>query len=266
MKNSIEELEAVLDQGLRLGSKRRGLRRTIDAGRKSRSRRAPSEAELDRLAIVAGASRCSFLGPRNVAILRLMAGLGIRSMTLAAMDGADFERRRGVLFLWIREKGRNGQRQVEVPEDIVQLLERYVDAFNQWALEHRWSHRVGIGEPGAFWRGGAGKPVAYSGLLYLAQTSRSIAGVDDFHLHGLRHLRAGYLGHHLEIKDAALAGGWRAPGVFEKHYARPIRRFGPDDPVSGPPPEPAYWPMTDGGLPDDATPLTPPSTNNQRPG
>ena len=60
------------------------------------------------------------------------------------------------------------------------------------------------------------------------------------------------------MDDAALAGGWRGSGVYEKHYAEALRHLGPEDPVAGPPEEPEdYWPGNDGNESVIPTPTDP---------
>jgi integrase len=254
---ALDELDCLVDEGLRKAGAWRGMRATIDAGAKHRRHRRPTEEELEKVAAVAGGSRTTFLGRRNRAALYFMARVGARSMTLLAMDGSDFQWRRGKLFARIREKGRRGRRPIEVPADIVPLLRAYIDSFNGQALARGWGCEIGPGVKGPligfavkgpFWRGPGGKPLTYHALLGMARTSASIAGVPDFHLHGLRHMRAGYLGKHLDSDEAALAGGWRGPGVYERHYASAVRSFGPEEPAREPPSGPdEAWPGADDG-------------------
>lgn len=138
---------------------RRRRRLTLPVGRPSVKHRRPTEEELEAVKTLAGSSRTSFHGARDLGILTLMPRLGVRPMTLLAMRGEDFRFRRDMLLINIHEKGRTGTRPVEAPSDVVSHLLNYIDKFNQWAQVQGWECRIGVGVEGAFWRASSGRPL-----------------------------------------------------------------------------------------------------------
>jgi len=246
------QLEDVLDEGFRLAAVRRGMRWTLPVGRPSTKHRRPTKDELDAIKAVAGASRTTFHGSRNLAILALMPRLGIRPVTLLAIQGSDFRFQRDMLLVNIHEKGRTGTRPVEVSAEVAGLVAIYIDKFNQWASDRGSDLRIGMGTAGAFWRGSSGRPLTYGALLSMARSCAAVAGVKTFHLHGLRHYRAAALGQYLDLEQAALAGGWHGTRVYERHYAATLRHLDPGDLRQAPPDEPLDWPTRREGDHDGA--------------
>jgi hypothetical protein len=89
----------------------------------------------------------------------------------------------------------------------------------------------------------------------MIRTYTRAASVRPFTMHGLRHLRALVLGSHRPPEEAALAGGWRNVGVFERHYARSLRSWQPELPGPEPPREPELpgpWPAHERGISGEA--------------
>jgi integrase len=234
---SYQEARAVLDQGFRLAARRRGYRYIIAAGRRPGHYYRPPREDADRVKALARLASTTFVGPRNALVLTLARRTGLRCHSILAMDGADFSERHGQLFLLVTEKGRAGRREIEIPADVIPELTRYETAYRRCALERGWP-QAGVGVAGPFWRGCSGKPWTYAGLLGMVRTYTRIAGVRPFTMHGLRHLRALVLESHAPPEEAALAGGWRNVGVFERHYARSLGLWRPELPGPEPPEEP----------------------------
>ena len=235
---SFQEAEAVLDEGLRRAARRRGYRYIIASGRRPGHHYRPRREDVDQVTAVARSASTTFVGARDAAVIALARHTGLRCGSILAMDGGDFSERHGQLFLLVKEKGRPGRREIEVPSEVIPFLTRYESVYNGYALERGWSARVSIGTPGPFWRGCRGRPWTYGGLLAMVRTCTRATGVRPFTMHALRHLRASVLGSHIPSEEAAAAGGWRNVGVYERHYARTLWTWQPELPGPEPPKEP----------------------------
>ena len=103
--------------------------------------------------IAAAAAIGGFQRRRNRAYLTLLHETGSRVNALREIDGQDIiELPNGRLRVLLHAKGRRERREVEVSERASQLLGDYVGAFNGQAAYAGRPERIGIGEPGPFWR------------------------------------------------------------------------------------------------------------------
>jgi integrase/recombinase XerD len=119
----------------------------------------------------------TLLDRRDEGIVRLMAETGVRAGELLAMTVADLDLDRGRATV---RKGKGGkQRYLPFGSKTVAVLDRYLRARRRAA-------------PGtdALWVGVHGDAFTYSGLNAAIKVRAKAAGINDFHLHLLRHTYA----------------------------------------------------------------------------
>lgn len=104
----------ILDRGFREASRRQRLRYVIVAGRSEGKPTTPSPAEVHAVAREAAKAKHRFVGLRNRLLFDLAYETGLRSMSLLALSGEDIRVVRGRCWLHVRDKGREGQRPVEI--------------------------------------------------------------------------------------------------------------------------------------------------------
>jgi len=115
---------------------------------------------------------------RDEAILRLMVETGARAGEVAVLALADVDLLAGTAIVR-RGKGGKG-RSVPFGSQTARAIDRYVRV--------RRAHRL-AGTP-ALWLGDRGKPFTYDGLHKSLGMRATMAGVDGFHPHRLRHTAA----------------------------------------------------------------------------
>ncbi|WP_156296380.1 tyrosine-type recombinase/integrase [Mycobacterium paragordonae] len=115
---------------------------------------------------------------RDEAIIRLMAETGLRAGEVIAMQVADLDLQDGRAVVR-RGKGGKG-RAVPFGAQTAAALDRYVRA--------RRTHRLSA--TAALWLGGGGQTFSYSGLDKALKARARVAGIDNFHLHLMRHTAA----------------------------------------------------------------------------
>lgn len=114
---------------------------------------------------------------RDEAVVRLMAETGVRAGELLAMTVADLDLDRGQATV---RKGKGGkQRYVPFGSQTVAALDRYLRA-----------RRRAVPSTDALWVGVRGYPLGYHGLNAAIKTRAKAAGINNFHLHLLRHTYA----------------------------------------------------------------------------
>ncbi|MFV1504006.1 tyrosine-type recombinase/integrase [Mycobacterium kansasii] len=115
---------------------------------------------------------------RDEAIVRLMAETGLRAGELISMQVADLELQQGRAVIR-RGKGGKGR--------IVPFGPQTAAALDRYARMRR-THRLGATE--AFWLGGGGQTFSYAGLNKALKARALSAGIENFHLHLMRHTAA----------------------------------------------------------------------------
>jgi site-specific recombinase XerD len=156
-------------------------------------------------ALVRACQGRSLLDRRDEAVVRLMAETALRAGELLALTIADVDLDRGVAL--IRKGKGNRQRQVPFGAATVASLDRYLRA------------RRGIPTP-LLWVGVYGTPLGYHGLSTAIKGRAKAAGINNFHLHLLRHtaatrwLRAG--GNEQALMTIA---GWSSRSMMDRYTA-----------------------------------------------
>lgn len=116
---------------------------------------------------------------RDEAILRLMVETGARAGEVAALGVADVDLREGTAIVR-RGKGGKG-RSIPFGPDTARAIDRYIRL--------RRTHSLANRSP-ALWLGDRGKPFNYDGLHKSLKMRATLAGVEGFHPHRLRHTAA----------------------------------------------------------------------------
>jgi len=233
-----EQGRELLKRGFRRASQRRGYRYVIGAGRpEQRDSYRPSPEDVVRFLAAASRWRQFFAGPCLAAAAALTLWHGLRPVSVLAVDGRDFRWRRDALFLVAKEKavsGKRERREIELRPPVVAFLARYVAAHNSYMASRGSSEVIGIGVAGPFFRGLRGGPWLYDALRGAYARCCRRAHVQPFTPQGLRRLYASGMAAVLSLAEAAIAGGWKNVGVFERHYARSLRKWQPELPAVRP--------------------------------
>lgn len=119
-----------------------------------------------------------FVDRRDEAVVRLMTETGMRAGEVIGMQLADVDLGKGIAVIR-RGKGGKG-RVVPFGPQTAAAIDRYV--------RMRRSHR--LAETGALWLGGGGQQFGYHGLNIALKRRATAAGIDNFHLHLMRHTAA----------------------------------------------------------------------------
>jgi len=217
-----EEPVAVVDRGLRAVAERVGGGYRLTGGRpRRRGGFAPPPEDVERV-LAAVRSAPGFVGLRNRAFFRLLAGTGCRVNALRLLDGSDCAvMPNGRLRLYLHEKGKAERREVELGAGAAADLRAYLDAFNRFAAGRRLRTRLRIGEPGPIWRSEAGRRWGYPGILASLRAGCGRAGVPAFTPHALRRAFATEAASRLPRHVVAQAGGWQGRDRLDDHYIRP---------------------------------------------
>lgn len=135
-----------------------------------------SDDQLRRL--IKACSGKQLIDRRDEAIVRLMAETGLRAGEVIGMQVADVDLQEGRAVVR-RGKGGKG-RVVPFGAQTAASLDRY--------MRVRRAHRLSA--TGAFWLGGGGQTFSYAGLNKALKARARAAGIDNFHLHLMRHTAA----------------------------------------------------------------------------
>ncbi len=217
-----EEPRSVVDRALRLVAERigGGYRLTGGAPRR-RGGHAPDRGEIAAVLQCLG-STPGYTGLRNWTFFSILAASGCRVNALRQLDGKDcLVLPNGRVRLYLHEKGKAEQREVELSNVTAHALIEYVSAFNQLAVSRRWKCRVQVGKPGAIWRNSAGNRWGYAAALAALKTACSGAGVPEFSPHALRRAFASDATSLLPRHVVAQAGGWKGLDRLDNHYVQP---------------------------------------------
>jgi integrase len=222
---TFEEACAILDRGFRRAARRGRASYLIRAGRPSQDGYRPPLEDVRRFLQAARGVGNSFAGARLAAAAALALWHGLRSVSLEAIAGTDFQWRRGALFLMVTEKavgGKRGRREEEVRGQVVPYLQRYIRAHNSDPTRKGWRQPVGFGLAGPFFRTLGGGPWRGQTIRSAYRRCCRAAAIAAFAPHSLRRAYGSGLAALLPIEEAPTAGGWRNPRVFLDHYARPM--------------------------------------------
>jgi hypothetical protein len=132
-----------------------------------------------------------------------------------------YQPRPGVVTLMLHEKTRRDQRQVDVPSEIVELLEAYISAFNAEAERCGQEVRIGVGVAGPLWRNG------YRGAWGEANVRRRLreacqrAHVPLLRPHDLRRWHVNAATRSVTRETTARGGGWLGTRILDRHYLSP---------------------------------------------
>jgi site-specific recombinase XerD len=128
--------------------------------------------------LIKACSGKEFIDRRDEAIVRLMAETGLRAGEVISMELADVDLQQGRATVR-RGKGGKG-RVVPFGAQTSAAVDRYIRA--------RRAHR--LRETGALWLGGGGQTFSYAGLNMALKRRATMAGIEGFHLHLMRHTAA----------------------------------------------------------------------------
>lgn len=175
-----------------------------------------SEEQLKRL-IVACQGK-TLMDRRDEAIVRLMAETGLRANEALSLQVVDVNLDAGVVTVH-RGKGGKG-RTSPFSVQTASAIDRYIRA--------RRAHR--LSETGALWLGGGGKGLGYYGLSKALKQRAGSVGIENFHLHMLRHtaatrwLRAG--GSESGLMSVA---GWKNRNMIDRYIGAAAASLATDE-------------------------------------
>ncbi len=163
-----------------------------------------------------------FAGYRNLAFFSILAATGTRVNALVRLDGAECVLLpSGRLRLFLHEKGKLRQREVELSAAHAEQLLNYIEEYNLHASLHRWKGRVRLGEPGPIWQSSRRGRWSYGHVLATLRDACVAANVPPFTPHGLRRAFATDAASMLPRHVVALAGGWHGLERLDDHYVQP---------------------------------------------
>ncbi len=217
-----EEPGNVVDRALRGAADRVGGGYQLPGGApRRRGGFAPDREEVAAILEAVGGVP-GFAGPRDRTFLRILVETGSRVNALLRLDGADcIALPGGRLRLFLHEKGKAEQREVELGAEAARGLQSYADAFNLQAAARRLRARVRLGEPGPVWRTVDGRRWGYASVAEMLRGGCAAAGVDPCSPHALRRSFASDAASRLPRHVVALAGGWKGLERLDDHYVRP---------------------------------------------
>lgn len=228
---TFEDGSALLGQGFRGASQRRGYRYVIGAGRPElREPYRPPLEDIARFLAGAESGGNAFAGPRLAGAVALALWHGLRSVSVLKIDGDHFRTHRGDVFLSVREKAVKGKaeiREIQLRPQVIRFLERYIDAHNSYAARMGWTEAIAFGRPGPFFKGLSRRRWTYDSLRAAYKRHCQAMAVRPFAPHALRHVYACGMAAVLTLEEAAAAGGWKNPVVFMRNYARSTRQWKP---------------------------------------
>jgi integrase/recombinase XerD len=145
---------------------------------------------------------------RDRALFTLFTETGLRAAEMLSLDVADISLTECTLLVR-RGKGGKGRR-VRFSASCAAVLDRYARA----------RRASGLGASAAFWLGGTGRRLSYTGLAHALRGRAALADVKGFHLHRLRHtaavrwLRAG--GSETGLMSQS---GWKSRKMVDRYVA-----------------------------------------------
>jgi site-specific recombinase XerD len=143
---------------------------------------------------------------RDEAIIRLMAETGARAGEVAVMAVDDLDLKEGVATVR-RGKGGKG-RTIPLGPQVALAIDRY--------LRVRRTHR--LADSPALWLGDRGKPFNYDGLHKSLKYRATLAGVEGFHPHRLRHTAAHrWLAAGGSEQGLMAVAGWTRPDMLMRY-------------------------------------------------
>jgi integrase len=111
--------------------------------------------------------------------------------------------------------------ELEVPAELVGLLEGYIAAFNAWASANAKPDRIGAGVATPFWRSDRGAELSYQAWTSELKTACERAGVPVYSSHALRRAFATEGVTRAMRQTVAIAGGWTSTRRMDDHYTQP---------------------------------------------
>jgi site-specific recombinase XerD len=146
----------------------------------------------------------TLLDRRDEAVVRLMAETGVRAGELLGLRIADVDLDRGQAV--IRKAKGGKQRAVPFGPQTVAALDRYLRA-----------RRRGAGTA-ALWVGVRGDPLGYHGLSLAIKARAKAAGINNFHLHVLRHTAATrWLRANGSEQGLMAVAGWSSRSMLDRY-------------------------------------------------
>jgi integrase len=220
-----ENPDMVLATALRSVAEQVGLGFRLNGGaRRRRGGEAPTAVELDHFFACLDRTE-HYRSARNQAFFRILAESGTRVNALRSLDGADTcAMPDGSIRLFMRNKRRAEQREVELSPTTAERLRQYISQFNQLAWAYRWSIRIGIGQAGSLWRNSSRGTWPYADVVATLRTACANAGIPMFRPHAFRRAYATDGAAQLPRHTVALAGGWHGMERMDNHYVRPQER------------------------------------------
>ena len=167
-------------------------------------------------------SKPDWHGFRNEAIFALMNRRGLRIGSILTLDGANVHKLRdGSIRCFLKAKSKREPYQLVVPDDLIELLTRYVEHFNTWAKAYGLSNRIGFGVPGCFWRNGVGHPLTYRAWTSELKQACVRAGVPIYTSHAFRRAFATNSIAVVSRPQAACVGNWSSTRLMDDSYCHP---------------------------------------------
>jgi integrase len=212
-----EEPLAVIDRALRMVAERLGSGYRLSGGLpRRRGGFTPSVKELARVMEVLGREP-GYTGLRHRAFFGILRLTGCRINALRVLDGTDcLVLPSGRIRIYLGEKGRKEEREVELDEKTARALQAYVDAFNRTRIGD--NDRIALGQVGAIWRGATGRQWGYAALLTRLRAACAEAGMPPMTPHAFRRAFASDAAGYLPRQDVARAGGWDRLERLDNHY------------------------------------------------
>jgi integrase len=168
-------------------------------------------------------------GIRNEIILSLMIRRGLRVGGLLSLDGANvFRLPDGRIRCSLRAKSKREPYELAVPEELTELLPRYIAQFNAWAKASGLADRIGIGIAGRFWRSDLAHPLTYQAWTKELNQACSSVALPVYSSHAFRRAFATTMTATLPRTIVATAGNWSSTRLMDDHYVQPsLKRLRP---------------------------------------
>jgi integrase len=217
-----EEPSRVVERALRGVAERVGAGYRLQGGApRNRGGYAPDQEQLAALLDAVGREP-GLGGARNRAFFGLLAATGARVNALRLLGCSDcVVLPGGRLRLYLHEKGKREQREVELGPATAHDVLVYVEACSRWGVRHRWKDPVRLGGDGAVWRNAAGRRWGYGSVVQTLRAACTSAGLPHCSPHDLRRSFATHAASVLPRHVVALAGGWNGLDRLDDHYVQP---------------------------------------------
>nr|WP_242660307.1 tyrosine-type recombinase/integrase [Mycobacterium mantenii] len=177
---------------------------------------AVTEDQLRRMIIACQGK--SLTDRRDEAIIRLMAETGIRTNEVLDLQVPDVNLTDGLVTI-LRGKGGKG-RVSPFSVQTASAIDRYLRA--------RRAHR--LSDTGALWLGGGGKGLGYHGLRKALKLRANAAGVENFHLHMLRHTAAiRWLSKNGSESGLMSVAGWKNRTMIDRYIGAAAASLAADE-------------------------------------